>query len=119
MTTISTELDLAAPRRGEVLPRPRRVVFLLAIIWVIGLSDLVFTLLARDLGHFAESNPIAAGMIQATVVLVIFKLTALILASAIFLRFRHHRFTELSCWCMCTVHLALALTWLSYYSGLE
>ena len=99
--------------------RGRRIALMLILIWIIGLCDLGFTIVARQLGGFHESNPVAAKMVDASGLLTIFKLSLLVVASVIFLKFRRHWFTELGCWAMCLVHLALAVVWLYYYYGLS
>lgn len=83
------------------------------------MADLLFTMLAQDIGGFEESNPIAAPLIGACGSLIAFKLISLIVASVIFIKFRRHVFTEISCWLMSAVHVWLALVWFSYYFELE
>jgi len=99
--------------------RARRVILLVVFIWIVGLSDLCFTLLAQQTEGFSERNPVAARIVHAGSVLVAFKLGSLLLASIILLRFRRHWFTELSCWVMSFIHTALALIWSSYYNWLD
>ena len=105
-------------RRKSPAPRSRRIFLLVLLIWIIGLADLLFTVLARDIGHFRETNPIAASLIQTTGWLVTFKLASLIIASVIFIGFRRRLITEVACWLVSGVHVGLAFIWLSYYYGL-
>jgi hypothetical protein len=101
-------------------PRNRtvRIVLLLAFLWMVGLADLRLTLLAAQLGDFAEGNPLAAPFMHRPDVLVVFKVTALFLASAIFIVLRRHRFAEAACWVMCVVYAGLALLWRLYFYGI-
>ena len=77
--------------------------------------DLIFTLLALNLGNFVEANPIAAMFVDDTAAIVAFKIGTLGLATVILLKFRRHRFTELCSWLICAVHTVLAFVWMGYY----
>ena len=105
--------------RSEAAEPPRvrgnRVILLLILVWIVGMFDLMFTLLALNLGNFVEANPIAAGFIHDTEAIVAFKIGALGLATVILLKFRRHRFTEFCSWVICAVHTLLAFLWLAYY----
>jgi len=93
-------------------------VLLLGLLWLTGAFDLALTLFAQRIGGFAEKNPIAHLLLGNTFALIAFKLSALALASAIFIKLRRHRLAEAACWGLCAVHVALALVWLSYYNTL-
>lgn len=103
----------AAP--DESTMRGHRVILLIILVWIVGMFDLMFTLLALDLGNFVEANPIAAGIIHDTEAIVAFKIGALGLASVILLKFRRHRFTERCSWLVCAVHTVLAFIWMGFY----
>ncbi len=110
-------LDLA----GIGLPtlrhvRTRRVMLVLGLIWIVGVFDLVFTLMAVELGHFHEANPLARPMLSSPALLGAFKFGSLILASGIFLVCARHRIAELACWLVGAVYVALALVWMLYYA---
>jgi hypothetical protein len=98
--------------------RTRRVALLLAIVWIVGVFDLTFTILARQIGNFEERNPVAAKVVNATGLLVVFKLATLAVSSAIFWKYRNCLLTEVSCWAVCAIHIILAFIWLDYYTGL-
>ncbi len=102
-----------APDAARV--RGHRVILLLILVWIVGMFDLMFTLLAMDLGNFIEANPIAASFIHDTEAIVAFKICALGLATVILLKFRRHRFTELCSWIICAAHTLLAFVWMGYY----
>jgi len=115
----STSVRLVEALRTRIpAPRSRRIFLLILLIWIIGLADLLFTVLARDIGDFKETNPVAASLVQTTGWLVAFKLASLVIASAIFVRFRSRVITEIACWLVSGVHVGLAFVWLSYYYGL-
>jgi len=99
--------------------RSRRIALLLATVWLVGLSDLSMTVTARNIGQFKESNPVAASMLHDSALLSAFKLASLVIASAIFLTFRKHWFTEAACWFVFAVHVALAFIWLSYFTHMS
>lgn len=84
-------------------------------LWLLNLSDLVLTILAHQIGHFHELNPLARGLLATPTALAAFKLVALSLTTGIFLYFRHYRFTEIGCWVLAAVYTALAVLWLRYY----
>jgi len=96
--------------------RARRVVLLVAGIWIVGVFDLVLTLLAEKIGGFEDANPIVAEITHIWELLVVFKLFTLMFASAIFLKYRRKRFTEFGCWAVGIVHVVLAFLWLQYYA---
>ena len=106
-------------RRDPLAARSRRIVLLLVLVWIIGLFDLAFTVLARKIGGFEEANTIVARMVHVTGLLVAFKIATLFFASVILLKYRHRKFTEFSCWGICVVHMALAFLWLTYYAWLH
>ena len=106
---------LRTARRRALACRARRVVLMVLFLWLLNLSDLALTILAHQIGGFHELNPLARGLLATPIALVVFKLTALLLTTGIFLYFRHYRFTEIGCWALAAVYTALAVVWLRYY----
>lgn len=95
--------------------RARRVLLLLALLGIMNVFDLLFTLIAARATDFVELNPIAAGLVESTGALVVFKLLMMGVAFGIFFRFRRHGLTEIACWGLCAVYALLAGRWWSYY----
>jgi len=108
-----------APRsfRGDPRSRrARRVVLLLILLWIVGLFDLTYTILAQHIGNFHEANPVARLLLGNSAALTVFKVTSLIVASAILLALRRRLVAEIACWLACGIYVALAFMWLVYYA---
>ena len=95
--------------------RARRVVLLLILLWVLNLFDLAFTIMATEIGNFQELNPFARDLLHAPAALAMYKLTLMLFATIIFLRFYHRRLTEVVCWGLAGVFTCLAVVWLRYF----
>jgi hypothetical protein len=103
-------------RRTWPAGRGKRVVAMLAAVWLIGLGDLAFTILAFQTGWFFEANPIAEAYLHSPTLLALFKFALMIPATGILLIFRRQRVTELACGGLCAVYAALVVTWINYYT---
>lgn len=99
--------------------RSRRVLLMLAILWVISVFDLHFTLLAQEIGCMYELNPLAQGYIDSPNALTAYKFALLLPATGILMLFRRKRMTEMACGALCSIHVVLALIWMQYYSALD
>ncbi|MFQ5805819.1 MAG: DUF5658 family protein [Phycisphaerae bacterium] len=98
------------------LTRPRRVLLVLAAVWVINIFDLGYTLLESLHSGFIEMNPVAARLIGASpAVLVSYKTALLAISSTILLIYRRHRVAELGCWFLLAAYLHVAICWWFYY----
>ncbi len=109
------KLWVARLRRDPHARRARRVVLLLAMLTVVNAFDLVFTLIAAGSDSFRELNPIAAALLGSAAALVAFKAFTVLLAFAIFIRFRRHLLTEIACWGLSGIYAVLAGRWWVYY----
>jgi hypothetical protein len=109
----------APPRRGRFgawLNRSRRVLLALAIVWVISIFDLGFTLAEWGTKEFVELNPLAASLLNRPGnAVIVFKFAMLGIATCIVLLLRRYRVTELACWLMVAAKLYLAVRWLVYF----
>jgi len=109
--------DALRRARNDVLAcRSRRVVLMLVLLWILSGFDLVFTLLAQQIGDFREANPVARELLASPALLVAFKVSTLMYASAILLVLRRHWLTELGCWCLSVVYTGLSFAWFVYYT---
>jgi hypothetical protein len=99
--------------------RTRRVVELLAVLWVLSLADLFFTLWAHSFTAFYELNPIARVLLEGDMIaaLVAFKLALTITGTVIFWRLRAHRQAEAAVWALVMVYVMLTFRWSSYTAG--
>ena len=106
----------AAPKRRCWLPaaRTRRVVLILAWIWVLNLFDLSYTLLSQKTGDFEELNPVARLYTHSPAMLAFFKVGMVATGSIVLVAFRRRRFTEAACWGLGIVYTLLALFWFFY-----
>ena len=96
--------------------RPRRVAELIAILWLLGVADLVFTLWAHFFTSFHELNPLANLMLRNNLIpsLILFKLVVTTIGVQIFWRLRGNARAELALWAMVGVYVFLTLRWSTY-----
>lgn len=99
--------------------RSRRTFELLAIIWLLSLCDLYFTLWAYRFTVFNEMNPWASQLIRhhQLASLGLTKLILVVGSSAIFWAVRKHRITEMALWGLLVVHVGLIVRWSIYTSN--
>lgn len=108
----------AAGRRGPTpyLSRPRRVLLVLAAVWVINVFDLTYTLAESFTGGFVEANPLAARLLHTSpTMLIAYKALLLTASSTILLSLRRRRITELGCWLLLGAYVYVAACWGIYY----
>ena len=98
------------------LDRPRRVLYLLAGVWVLNFMDLGLTITESEARLFRELNPLAAQMLGEPLALVMYKASLVWIGSWILLRFRARRLTELACWFLLATYSYVGLRWHQYYS---
>ena len=126
MTTLQSRPRITAPgRRGEVAVslsperpvRERRLLLLLASIWLISAFDLGFTLVARALGMLVELNPIADWLMwhHGDLAVTAYKVALLGTGTVILWWYRRHRSAETAAWLILVVHVFLSVHWYAYY----
>jgi hypothetical protein len=98
--------------------RAWRVGQLVAMLWVLSLADLFFTIWAHRFTAFHEVNPVARGLLEHhwLVGLVLMKLTLTYIGATIFWRLRDHRRAEAALWSLVGAYILLALRWSAYTS---
>ena len=102
------------------LIRPRRVLFVLAALWVLNLFDLGFTLLESTRTNFVELNPLVAHHVRNNPTFVVaYKFTLVAAGSTILLAFRRQRVAELGCWLLLGIYVLLLIHWSGYYEYLS
>jgi hypothetical protein len=96
--------------------RHRRVAELIAILWMLSLADLFFTLWAHFFTPFHELNPVASYMLRQNQVptLIAYKLIVTFIGTHIFWRLRHHGRAEIALWGLVGAYVLLAMRWSSY-----
>ncbi len=105
--------------RGYRLTRPRRVLFVLAAVWVLNMFDLGFTMVAHVHGHFTELNPIAAGMLSGPWYHVAtFKFVSLGAGTIILLMLARHKVAELGSWLLLATYVFVAARWYRYFDDM-
>jgi hypothetical protein len=109
----------AHPYRWSEGSRGRRVTHGIAVLWILSLSDLFFTLWAHSFTPFDELNPIAAAMLDHGLIasLVLMKLVLTTVGVTIFWRLRGYGRVEAAMWAVVLVYVLLAIRWSSYTSG--
>jgi hypothetical protein len=114
---VSTGEDMA-PMGSQLFsgPRPRRVAELIAVLWMLSIADLIFTLWAHFFTTFHELNPVANLFLKHNLIpsLVLFKLVLTAFGAQIFWRLRHIRRAEFALWALVGVYVMLALRWSAY-----
>lgn len=107
---------LEAQLRGLSLPRRRRVLLLLAGMWLLHAFDLAFTFVASLLGNFVELNPIAAALLAMPwYYLAAYKCGLLLTGTIILTYVARHWVAELSTWFLFSVSLYVAIRWYVYF----
>ena len=91
--------------------RSRRVLFLLAGVWLLNLFDLALTLLASSDGMLHEENPIARALLHSPAALLAFKLTLVAAATAVLFNFRRFRCAEIGCTFALVIYAGVAVQW--------
>ncbi len=105
--------------RGYRLTRPRRVLWVLAAVWVLNIFDLGFTMIAHVHGNFTELNPIAAGMLSGPWYHVAaFKFVTLGVGTIILLMLARHKVAELGSWLLLAAYVLVAARWYHYFDGM-
>ncbi len=105
----------ANPARGARLGE-RIVLGLLPLIWALNLLDLLFTLLAYQVGNFEELNPIARSIGWHWQ--IVMKLASLAFFTTVCVAVRHRRITQLGCYAVTGVYAVLAVIWLTMFNFL-
>lgn len=102
------------------LTRPRRILLLLAGVWVLNAFDLGYTLLeASRRQFFVELNPVASALLGGPDHWVVaYKAGLVFLGSAILLTLRRFAIAELSCWLLFTTYCYVGGLWARYYQEL-
>jgi len=97
--------------------RPRRVLLLLAAVWIVQGFDLGFTLVAYQSGTFAELNPAGGWLLQrGPVAVIVFKAALVLLASVILWCGRTRLLSECLLWLVAAACVGLALRWRDYFT---
>jgi hypothetical protein len=103
-----------------ISPRARRVLLLLVGLWILNLFDLGMTLRASADGMLEEQNPLArAALSHSPVALMVGKLTLLLGASYVLLRFRARPCTEYASAFLLLVYVGVAFQWKFCYDMYE
>ena len=99
--------------------RARRVTQGIAILWVLSMSDLFFTLWAHTFTPFEELNPMAAALLDRGLLglLVSMKVALTFLGATIFWRLRDHTRAEVAMWAVVLAYVLLTIRWSSYTTG--
>ena len=109
----------ALPTRWGEGARARRVTQGIAVLWLLSLSDLFFTLWAHTFTPFDEMNPLAAALLDQGLfgMLVVLKVGLTFLGATIFWRLRAHWRAEAAMWACVVMYVLLAIRWSSYTVG--
>lgn len=96
--------------------RFRRIAAAIAVVWMVGACDFLFTLLEARLTDFIELNPLAAALVSGPLLpLALYKFGLLGGATWILLRLRDHRESEWGALLLAASHGVLAAYWGVYF----
>lgn len=99
--------------------RERRVVVVLAIVAVLSLFDLAFTLTELPRAMFVELNPIAARLTTLHPHgLILYKLALFGIGGGLLLSYRQYRVAECATWVVLVAYISLGFRWWVYYGHL-
>src|SRR5260221_41925 len=90
--------------------RTRRTVELLAVLWMLAMADLFFTIWAHLFTPFIELNPVANHLL----LLIATKVGLTGLGTSIFWGLRKHGRSEVALWLVVAVYVALTFRWSDY-----
>lgn len=109
----------ALPTRWGEGARARRVTQGIAILWLLSISDLLFTLWAHTFTAFDEMNPLAAALLDQGLfgMLVVMKVGLTFLGATIFWRLRGYWRAEAAMWACVVAYVLLTFRWSSYTVG--
>lgn len=101
--------------------RQRRILELIALLWLFGTVDLILTLWAQRFTLFHEMNPIARAMLDGgrTHAIVLFKFGLLATGSAAFWVARHRRCAEGALWALAMAYVLLMFRWSAYTANAD
>lgn len=96
--------------------RGRRVLILLAAIFLLGMGDLYATLTHVNSIGMVELNPVANYLImsESNAGLILYKFGTVGIAIGLLLRTRFHRTAEAACWGLLLVMTMLTFHWFNY-----
>ena len=116
MSVLAGNMGLPAQASPRRVAGARMVLALIPVIWALNLLDLVFTLLAYQMGDFDELNPLASSLGWHNQIPL--KLGALLFFSTICIAVRHRKLMQLGCYAVTAVYGVLAVIWLSMFNFL-
>lgn len=96
--------------------RGSRVGLLTAAIAILSVADLIITMTYLQSTGMFEGNPVARWVIShgSSTLLVVWKLGSVVLACAVFAKFRKRWSTEIACWACFVVLSWLLVQWKAY-----
>ena len=96
--------------------RTRRTIALIALIWLLALADLFFTMWAHQFTPFFELNPLARPFIQHNemLLLALVKVFSTGISTGIFWVLRRHARAEWGLWVSVLIYFALMVRWNHY-----
>lgn len=100
------------------LVRPRRVLLLLAAIWILNAFDLAYTMGEAGRSGFVELNPLAAPLLHSPHLLIAYKCSLVLLGSILLLATAWHSATEWACWFLLATYAYVGLRWTIYFTDL-
>jgi len=86
------------------------------LIILLGLFDLVCTVMAIQTGMFRELNPIASQLSASPLMIVVFKLVAMGLGVGLLWRLRQYSGAQTAAWWMCLICTLVVFRWLTFQS---
>lgn len=104
------------PAEPREHPRARRILLLLAGLWLMNAFDLTFTLHAHACGLLVEANPVAHAILpMGPGVLILFKAVLVGFSSWVLLRYRRQILVECVAWLATSAYVIVSFRWMHCY----
>jgi len=84
------------------------------LVAILGLFDLLCTILAQGSIGFEEINPLGGGLLNSPALLATFKIASLLFGCAILLALKRYRGAQVASWWLCLVCTVLTFRWVTY-----
>ena len=108
--------DASATSEGVRPEWVRATVISVALVIVLSMLDLVWTILGHQSGQMQELNPFGSRLIENPQLLIAFKTTATLVSCGLLLALRRHHIARKAAWWACLVLTVLTFRWLVFNS---
>lgn len=94
----------------------RATAICIALMVLLSLFDLTWTILASQAGQMRELNPLGSRLIADPAMLIVFKFAATLVGCGVLFALRRHQRARQACWWLCLVCTVLTFRWVMFNS---